>query len=383
MIHKKLVLSPSVPINVVMRENIRAPSGIVLPVSQQTCSIDGPKSVAVKPQCNEMEKLCVDVEPTSYVLGFDNSPIGSSFVSRGPLVDPMEVTNFESIKRAADDDHGSHVKQQHLEISPNAMSYIAAIPMLVGSNYAEWRTGFDMAVVMTDIDTAINTPYPAEPVAPVRQQNETDEAFAARECDYAPVRASYDLEKRKWDISNKKCLLIMRTKISEAIRSSIPEKKADGVAHTAPEYMALVQTQFTGSSKFYTRTLIDQFLNTKYTGGGVREHILKLSNIHGKLAAFDMKLPEDFLVHTVFRSLPSAFSSFEISYNSLEEKWDLQKLIARYVQDEDRMIAQGGGQINYVNHKKKKPFPKHFKAKNQWESGPSNAPNQNKGKAPV
>ncbi|CAN6305449.1 unnamed protein product, partial [Urochloa humidicola] len=28
-------------------------------------------------------------------------------------------------------------------------------------------------------------------------------------------------------------------------------------------------------------------------------------------------------------------------------------------------------------------FPKHFKAKNQWESGPSNAPNQNKGKAPV
>ncbi|CAN6305450.1 unnamed protein product [Urochloa humidicola] len=117
MIHKKLVLSPSVPINVVMRENIRAPSGIVLPVSQQTCSIDGPKSVAVKPQCNEMEKLCVDVEPTSYVLGFDNSPIGSSFVSRGPLVDPMEVTNFESIKRAADDDHGSHVKQQHLEIN--------------------------------------------------------------------------------------------------------------------------------------------------------------------------------------------------------------------------------------------------------------------------
>ncbi|CAO2161082.1 unnamed protein product, partial [Urochloa humidicola] len=59
---------------------------------------------------------------------------------------------------------------------PNAMSYLHAIPMLVGSNYAEWRTQFDMAVVMTDIDTAMNTPYPAEPVAPVRQQNETDEA---------------------------------------------------------------------------------------------------------------------------------------------------------------------------------------------------------------
>ncbi|CAN6356056.1 unnamed protein product [Urochloa humidicola] len=176
----------------------------------------------------------------------------------------------------------------------------------------------------------------------------------------------------------------MRTKMAEAIRNSIPEKKADGVAHTAPEYMALVQTQFTGSSKFYCRTLIDQFLNTKYTGGGVRKHILKLSNIHGKLAALDMKLPEDFLVHTIFRSLPPTFSSFEISYNSLEEKWDLQKLIGRCVQDEDRMIAQGGGQINYVHHhQKKKPFPKHFKAKNQWESGPSNAPNQKKGKAPL
>ncbi|CAN6372445.1 unnamed protein product [Urochloa humidicola] len=138
--------------------------------------------------------------------------------------------------------------------------------------------------------------------------------------------------------------------MAEAIRNSIPEKNAEGVAHTAPEYMALVEAQFTGSSKTYARTLIDQFLNTKYTGGGVREHILKLSNLHGKMAALDMKLPDDFLVHTFFRSLPPAFANLEITYNSLEEKWDIQKLIGRCVQDEDRMIAQNGGQINYVHH---------------------------------
>ncbi|CAO2152833.1 unnamed protein product [Urochloa humidicola] len=303
------------------------------------------------------------------------------------MMEPVRMTRtVPSSKEDVGNPEGAVAKEQPRGVvppvaGPNAMSYIAAIPMLVGSNYAEWRAQYNMAVVMTDIDTAMNTPYPAEPAAPVRAENESDEAFAA----HVPIRASYDLEKRKWDISNKKCLLIMRTKMAEAIRSSIPEKNADGVALTAPEYMALVETQFTGSSKTYARTLIDQFLNTKYMGGGVREHILKLSNIHGKLAALDMKLPEDFLVHTVFRSLPPAFSPFEISYNSLEEKWDLHKLIARCVQDEDRMIARNGGQINYVHHhQKKKTFPnKNFKAKNQWESGPSNAPNQNKGKAPL
>jgi hypothetical protein len=33
----------------------------------------------------------------------------------------------------------------------------------------------------------------------------------------------YDLEKKKWDISNRKCLMVVRATIADPIRGSIPE----------------------------------------------------------------------------------------------------------------------------------------------------------------
>jgi hypothetical protein len=42
----------------------------------------------------------------------------------------------------------------------------------------------------------------------------------------------------------------------------------------------------------------------KYTGGGVRDHILKMSNMNGKLAEMGMVLPAEFFIHLVFKSLP-------------------------------------------------------------------------------
>jgi hypothetical protein len=58
------------------------------------------------------------------------------------------------------------------------------------------------------------------------------------------------------------------------------------------------------------------------------------------------------------------------------------------VQEEDRLKAQNGGSVNYVNHSKKpmqkKSFPsKNYPPKNQWESGPSNAPSKPHGKGPA
>jgi hypothetical protein len=125
-----------------------------------------------------------------------------------------------------------------------------------------------------------------------------------------------------------------------------------------------------------------------YTGGGVRDHILKMSNMNGKLAEMGMVLPVEFFVHLVFKSLPQEFSTFEVNYNTIPDKWDIHKLIAMCVQEEDRLKAQNGGSVNYVNHSKKqvqkKNFPsKNYTPKNQWESGPSNAPNKPHGKGPA
>ena len=123
----------------------------------------------------------------------------------------------------------------------------------------------------------------------------------------------------------------------------------------------------------------------KYNRGGIRDHILKMSNMNGKLAEMDMVLSDEFVVHLVFKSLPQEFSTFAVNYNSMTEKWDMHKLIAMCVQEEERIKAQNGGLVNYLQqNKQKRSFPnKNFKAKNQWESGPSNAQGKPHGKAPI
>jgi hypothetical protein len=70
----------------------------------------------------------------------------------------------------------------------------------------------------------------------------------------------------------------------------------------------------------------------------------------------------------------------------MSEKWDLHKLIYLCVQEEDRLKAQNGGFLNYVqNNTKKRTFgSKGYKPKNQHESGGfSSNPSKPHGKAPV
>ena len=52
----------------------------------------------------------------------------------------------------------------------------------------------------------------------MREENETDADFTARQRDYAEVRMKYDLDRKKWGISNRKCLMVAKSTILDAIR---------------------------------------------------------------------------------------------------------------------------------------------------------------------
>jgi hypothetical protein len=116
-----------------------------------------------------------------------------------------------------------------------------------------------------------------------------------------------------------------------------------------------VESQFTGSSKTYASTIIKKPVTKKYSfGSGVREHILKMSNMTSKLKTMDMGLKDEFLIHLVMSSLPKEFEAFEINYNSQPENWGIEKLIAMCVQEEERIKDARGDFINHVKHNKKK-----------------------------
>ena len=89
--------------------------------------------------------------------------------------------------------------------------------------------------------------------------------------------------------------------------------------------------------KGYASALIKKLFNEKYTSGGIREHILKMSNTASKLKPMDLGLKNGFLIHLVFASLPKEYEIFVLNYNMQPDKWDIEKLIAMCVQEEERL----------------------------------------------
>jgi molybdopterin converting factor small subunit len=126
------------------------------------------------------------------------------------------------------------------------------------------------------------------------------------------------------------------------------------------EYLEKVESQFTGSSKAYTSSLIRRLIFEKYTGGGVRDHILRMSNVATRLKPLDLAIKDGFLIYLIFNSLPKEFKTIEVNYNSMNDKWTLEKFIAMYVQEEERIKRNNGG-VDIVNmakhHQKRKKFP--------------------------
>ena len=54
------------------------------------------------------------------------------------------------------------------------MAFISYIPPLEGGNYRVWREKYELALALSEIDLALTSPCPTEPVDPVREHNETD-----------------------------------------------------------------------------------------------------------------------------------------------------------------------------------------------------------------
>ena len=256
------------------------------------------------------------------------------------------------------------------------LSQLSAIEPLNGGNYSSWRENIEIALALWDIDLALTHDPPVEPVEPVINDGESQEAFATRSRDFPNIRMKYDLDRAKWEQSNRKCLMVIRSTIVEAIRGAIPN------CTTAKEYLMKVESQFTGSTKAYASTLIKRLVTEKYTSGGVREHILRMSNMASKLKPMDMGLKDGFVVHLIMASLPKEFEAFVVNYNSQPDNWGVEKLMAMCVQEEERIKAlHGGNSVNHVKHNyKKKNYPNNSSYSKNYNSKPSSS--KPHGKAP-
>ena len=76
---------------------------------------------------------------------------------------------------------------------------------------------------MNILDLAIIMPAPEEPENPLWAQNEADDAWAIRLKAHDIVWTKWEIQLARWNISNRKFLMIIRGFISDGIRMAIPE----------------------------------------------------------------------------------------------------------------------------------------------------------------
>jgi hypothetical protein len=74
---------------------------------------------------------------------------------------------------------------------------------------------------------------------------------------------------------------------------------------TVVEYLEKVESQITDFSKAYASSLIKTLVPEKYTGGCVRSHILRMSNVDARLKPFDLAINDGFLIYLIFNPLPN------------------------------------------------------------------------------
>jgi hypothetical protein len=188
------------------------------------------------------------------------------------------------------------------------MSCLKDVPTLRGDNYTEWRKKVDLGFVCAEVDWVVDTPQPVKPIEPVRDAKDDDAAWDKKKKDHALVELAYVLENQKWVNANKKCMAFIKNTIENAIAGSIEECTSIG------EFLEKIKRQFIGSSKVYATQLLQQLITEKYIEGahGIREHILRMSNMASKLKPMDadLELKPALLVHLGMASLPKQFDNF-------------------------------------------------------------------------
>ncbi|XP_029129697.1 uncharacterized protein LOC114916656 [Cajanus cajan] len=166
----------------------------------------------------------------------------------------------------------------------NLSAQINCIPMLNGTNFKAWKEAIEIILGCMDLDLA----FRAEKPTPNPENPDED-------------------------------------------KGSISE------SHNAKGFLDAIEQYFTSNEKVDASSLLAKLISMRYKGkGNIREYIMEMSNLAAKLKALELELSDDLLVHLVLISLPTHFGQFNVSYNTLKDKWTLNELISHCVQEKER-----------------------------------------------
>ncbi|XP_075481268.1 uncharacterized protein LOC142521980 [Primulina tabacum] len=155
---------------------------------------------------------------------------------------------------------------------------------------------------------------------------------------------------KRWERSNRMCMMIMKRAIPETFRGTMSSDIA-----TAKAFLQDLEKRFAKSEKSEIGIFLASLVSMRYRGkGNIREYIMEMSHLASRLKALKLDLSEDLLVHLVLIYLPPQFNQFKVSYNCQKETWSLNELISHCVQEEEMLKQYKTKSTHYASTSKVK-----------------------------
>ena len=112
--------------------------------------------------------------------------------------------------------------------------------------------------------------------------------------------------------------MFMQITIAKNIKTTLPK------TNDAKKFLANVAERFKTANKSLTGTLMAKFTTMKFDGTrGIQKHVLKMTNLAAQLKTLGMNVDEFFLGQFILNSLPPQYGPFQINYNTMKDKWNL------------------------------------------------------------
>uniref|UniRef100_A0A6N2KLF5 Integrase catalytic domain-containing protein n=1 Tax=Salix viminalis TaxID=40686 RepID=A0A6N2KLF5_SALVM len=184
-----------------------------------------------------------------------------------------------------------------------------------GLNYEEWSEQIRFSLGVMSLDQAILTDE--EPAAITDESSELE-------------KSRYET----WERSNRLCLNLLRMSMAESIKPSMPKTQK------AREFILKIkeQSQSDVADKSIVGSLMSELTTKRFDWSQtIHEHVTHMSNLASRLTSMGMEVHESFLVQFIINSLPQEYGQFQVNYNTIKDKWNIQELKAMLIQEEARL----------------------------------------------
>ena len=145
----------------------------------------------------------------------------------------------------------------------------------------------------------------------------------------------------------------MRMAIANNIKTTLP--KTDN----AKEFISNVEDRFKTADKSLVGTLMTKLTTIKFDGKrGIQEHAIEITNLAAQLKTLGMNVDELFLVQFILNSLPPQYGPFQINYNTMKDKWNVNQLAIMLNQEDARLKQLEQHSICLINQETERKWRK-------------------------